>query len=313
MSELVPPWLPDALVWTSIALFVATWVLEPRRREYARAVAFAGWSTFGLFWLSLFPHFAFGMKSFIEGALSLLALPVCVYAGYLLYSGRDSLFVLSRAVAVMGIIYLPFEMSVLLRGFLVETVTRQVEWVIYALGYQPTVEVGPNEFRSAFVFTDESGHQFRTFIVLACTGIGSISIFGGLIAAVSAPLGRKLKALALSASIIWVLNIVRNVFIALAFGNQWLQFYVEPIMNLVGYEQPGMVSFFLADRVLAQSLSVVALVGITLLVVRIVPELLVVVEDALYVLTGSEYDLAGAFDGRTVTTDGGRRSIDGGR
>jgi hypothetical protein len=57
-----------------------------------------------------------------------------------------------------------------------------------------------------------------------------------------------------------------------------------------------MVSYFLADRVLAQSLSVLALVAITWLVVRELPEVLTVVEDILYVLTGSEYDLGAALE-----------------
>lgn len=306
MTELVPPWLPDLLAWAVIGLFLAGWLLEERRKELARTVASLGWGAFGVFWLSLFPQFAFGMRSPIEGVLSLVAVPACLYAGYLLYSGRDTLFVLSRAVGAMGLIYLPFETIFVLRQLLVETVTRQIEWVIYALGYRPEVTAGPNHgFRSAFVFSSDAG-TFKTFIVLACTGIGSISIFGGLIAAVKAPLGRRLAALSLAVSIIWVLNIVRNVFIAVAFGHQWFQFYVDPIMSLVGYEQAGLVSFFIADRVISQSLSVVALVGITWLVVRIVPELLVVVEDALFVVTGNEYDLEGAFGHRPVTTDGGR-------
>ena len=38
------------------------------------------------------------------------------------------------------------------------------------------------------------------------------------------------------------------------------------------------------------------LVGITYLVVREVPELLTVVEDVLYLVTGDEYDLAAALD-----------------
>lgn len=323
MTALVPAWVPDALAWVVIGTFLVGWLLEDRRRELARLVASAGWATFGVFWLSLFPQFAFEMKSFIEGALSLAAVPACLYAGYLLYSGRDSLFVLSRAVAVMGIIYLPFETVFVLRKFLVELVTHQVEWTIYLLGYRPevTTSVPPgitekfmilsapgNDFsiRNTFIFTDATGSRFRTFIVLACTGIGSMSIFGGLIAAVRAPLDRKLTAFAVAIPIIWVLNVARNVFIATAFGNQWFQFFVDPIMNLVGYTQPGMVSFFLADRVISQGLSVVALVAITWLVVRIVPELLVMVEDALFIATGNEYDLESTFSATTAKTDGGR-------
>jgi archaeosortase A (PGF-CTERM-specific) len=57
-----------------------------------------------------------------------------------------------------------------------------------------------------------------------------------------------------------------------------------------------MVSFFISDRIISQVLAVVVLVGITYLVVREVPELLTVVEDVLYLVTGDEYDLAAQLD-----------------
>lgn len=52
-----------------------------------------------------------------------------------------------------------------------------------------------------------------------------------------------------------------------------------------------MVSFFISDRIISQALAVVALVGVTYLVVHEVPELLTVIEDVLYMVTGDEYDL----------------------
>lgn len=295
----------DVLAWIAVAMFVTSALLASRNRRYARTLGATAWVVFGVFWLSLFNQFFFEMKSFIEGALSLLALPACLYAGYLLYSGRDSLFTLTRAVAVMGVVYLPFETVFLLRQFLVETVTQQTEWGIQLLGYHPTVTTGPNhDFRSMFVFTNAVGHRFTTHIVLACTGLGSMAIFGGLIAAVRAPLRRKLQALAVVIPAIWALNIVRNVFIALAFGNQWFQVFVDPIMRVVGYEQPGLVSFFIADRVIAQSLSVVALIAITWFVVRKLPELLTVVEDVAYIVTGNEYDFGAHLDNQPIRADG---------
>ena len=300
----VPIAVTDAMAWVVIALFAAGALLEPADRGKARLVGALGWVAFAAFWLALFPRFAFVMKSFIEGALALAAVPACLYAGYLLYRGRDSLFVLSRAVAVMGALYLPFEMSLIARRFLVETVTSQTNALIELLGYNPEVTQGPNGFRSAFIFTDATGHRYITHIVLACTGLGSIAIFVGLIAAVRAPLDRKLRALAVAVPVIWVLNIVRNAFIAVAFGDQWFQIAVGPIMDLVGYEQPGLVSFFIADRVIAQSLSVVALVGITWLVVRELPELVTVVEDVLYIVTRNEYDLHELVEPRTMKADG---------
>jgi archaeosortase A (PGF-CTERM-specific) len=294
MLEPVDLWITDAVGWFVIAAFVATWALESRG-WLGRAVGAGAWGAFGVFWLLLVPRFAFEMRSPIEGALAVLAVPACVYAGYLLWSGdaSRSMVTLTRAVAVMGIIYLPFETIPLLRGVAVETVASQTHGVITWLGYDVVLTEGPNGYRTGLEFST-AGHTYATHIVLACTGLGSMTIFAGLIAALEAPLSRKLQAIAAAVGIIYVLNIVRNVFIAVAFGNQWFQVFVAEVSALVGYSDPGLVSYFIADRVIAQSMSVVALVAIAFLVVRIVPELLDLLEEAVYVLTHTDVDLGKA-------------------
>ena len=292
MIEPVELWITDAVGWFVIAAFLAAWALESQGR-IGRAVGAGAWGAFGVFWLLLVPRFAFVMRSPIEGALAVLAVPACAYAGYLLWSGRDSLFTLTRAVAVMGLIYLPFETIAILRETAVETVAGQTYAVITWLGYDVALTEGPNGYLSGLEFT-EGGHTYATHIVLACTGLGSMTIFAGLIAALEAPLVRKLQAAAAAVGVIYVLNIVRNVFIAVAFGDQWFQVFVAEISALVGYTDPGLVSYFIADRVIAQSMSVVALVAIAFLVARIVPEILDLLEEAVYVLTNTEIDLGTA-------------------
>jgi archaeosortase A (PGF-CTERM-specific) len=293
MIEPVPLAVTDAVAWIVVAAFLAGWALESRGR-FGRAVGAGAWGVFGVFWLLLIPRFAFAMRSPIEGALAVLAVPACAYAGYLLWSGRDSLFTLTHAVAVMGVIYLPFETVPILRETAVEAVASQTHAVITWIGYDVALTEGPNGYRSGLVFTS-AGHTYATHIVLACTGLGSMTVFAGLIAALEAPLVRKLQAAAAAVGIIYVLNIVRNVFIAVAFGDQWFQVFVAEISALVGYTDPGLVSYFIADRVIAQSMSVVALVAIAFVVVRIVPELLDLLEEAVYVLTNTEIDLGEAF------------------
>jgi archaeosortase A (PGF-CTERM-specific) len=300
--------VPDVLAWLVVVTSLGGVVLEYRDdRRLARYAGTAGWTLFGAFWLAVFPQFALEMRSPIEGVLSLLAVPACLYTGLLLYRGRESLLVLSRAVAFMGLIYLPVETIPLVRQFLIESVAAQTNAVITALGYSPEWATGPDYgYQNRFVWETAGGHELSTYIVTACTGIGSMAIFGGLIAAVSAPLTRKLGAFGMAVGIIWVLNVARNVFIAVAFGNQWFQqaFLVDLVTPTI-YSDPYLTSFFVADRVISQGLSVVALVGITWLLVRVVPELLEPIEEVLYVATGSEYDLRERLDLRAVRADGG--------
>jgi archaeosortase A (PGF-CTERM-specific) len=298
--------LTDALAWLVVGLFLAGAVLQWRTSDHARTVMVSAWGVFAVFWAALVPHFAFVQKSFVEGFLSLAAVPASLYVGYLLYQGRDSLFVLSRAVAVMGVVYLPFETIPALtvgglslpapRHVLISHTTAQTEWAMELLGYSPTLVEGDQGYLNTFKFVTDGGHIILFSIILACTGLGSIAIFVGLIAAVEAPLGRKLRALAIAVPVIYVLNIARTTFIGLVFGKQYMQWFVDEVLFLFGGTDPYKVSFYLSDRVISQMLAVVALVGVTYLVVRELPELLTIVEDVLYIITREEYDLREALD-----------------
>jgi archaeosortase A (PGF-CTERM-specific) len=305
----------DPLAWLSVFAFSAGGVLSWRDSRFARPVTVVAWGVFAVFWLSVFHHFAFVQKSFIEGIGALVAIPASVYAGVLLTRGRESLFVLSRAIAAMGLIFFPFETIPALQEFLIETVTRQTALLMDFIGANPTIVSGATvpggtypDYQSTFWFMD-GGHTITYTILIACTGIGSMAIFGGLIAATSAPLGRKLRALAVSIPVIYGLNLVRNVFIGLGFGLQKFHLFPDLVMTLFGTADPYKVSYFIVDRVLAQSLSVLALVGVTWVVVRELPEIMVVIEDVLFMATGTEYDLRSAL-GVGVRADGGTADAD---
>jgi archaeosortase A (PGF-CTERM-specific) len=294
----------DPLAWLVLAAFLGGAGLEYADRDSAQWVTVMAWVLFTAFWLSLIHYYVIDSKSIIEGIGSIIAFPASLYAGYLLLQGRESLFVLSRAIAGMGIVFLPFEALPILSAVLIETVTRQTEFVMGLLGQTAPEDfrvisgavIGRADHRNTFLFIDESGHRITYTIRTACTGIGSMAIFAGLIAAIRSPLSRKLRALAVSIPVIYALNLVRNAFIGLSFGQQRLHIAPDLVLGLFSSTDPYMVSYFIADRIIAQSLSVLALVAVTWLVVRELPEALVVVEDLLYVVTGTEYDLQSAID-----------------
>jgi archaeosortase A (PGF-CTERM-specific) len=294
------------LMWLVLSAFLGSALLVGYDREWARQIAVAGWVAFGAFWLVLIPHFALTQKSLIEGVGSFAAVPLSVWAGYQLWQGRDSLFVLTRAVGLMGLVYVPFITIGPLRQLIVEIVTDQTAFLMSLLGFDPLVVDGftynglqitekQYPYESTFWFEGDS-RPITYNILLACTGMGSIAIFAGGILAVSAPWRRRLRALAMTVSVIYVLNLFRNVFIAVSFGEQRMQIAPELVMTVFGLEDPQMVSYYVADRILAQTGSVVVLVGITYLLVRELPEITVRVEDLLFLVTGTEYDLATAFE-----------------
>ncbi|WP_254767732.1 archaeosortase A [Salinilacihabitans rarus] len=299
----------DALAWLSIGTFALAFALQWRGAlDRARYVAAGAWVLFGLFWLTMVPYYYYDAQSPIETVLSLAALPLCAYTGYLLFRGRESLLLLSKAVALMGLIYLPAETIPFVRRWLIETTAAQTHYGMELLGHSPGLDVGPDGYRSRFAFDPEETVTGRTtYIVMACTGIGSMAIFGGLIAAVSASLRRKLAAFALAVGVIWLLNLFRNVFIALASPWGWFQY--EPLIYVVTTYMgapASRTSFLVAHNFISQPLSVVALIGIAYLVVRVLPEVLEPLEDVLFVLTGTEYDLASALGpDAEVRPDGG--------
>jgi len=289
--------LGDILAWTAIAAFVVAMVLKWRDLvDPARYLAAGAWVVFGVFWLTMVPHYYLEVKSPIQTLLTLAALPLCVYAGYLLIQGRESLLVLSNAVAFMGLFYLPAETIPVVRTWLIETTAAQTHFGMELFGYSPGIVEGSNGYMSKFAFDpDETVTGRTTYIIMSCTGIGSMAIFGGLIAAVDAPLKRKVTPFVLSIGVIWFLNLVRNVFIGLASPWGWFQ---QDIFVYVATEFMGApadrTSYLVAHNFIAQSLSIVALLGITYLVVRLLPEVLEPLEEVLYILTGTEYDLADA-------------------
>lgn len=311
--------------WVALAIFLVAIALEYVDREYARPVYVAGWIVFALFWLLLIHPFFVKDDSFIRGIGAVLAVPTSLLVAKVLYSGRNSLFTLSRAIVFMGLIYAPFLLIEVLREQLILIVTGHTQWAMSLIGYDPPLvtelsearpyvpegldpnldrEIGAKErpYENTFVFFKDDGGTITYSILLACTGIGSMSVLAGLILAVRAPIRRKARALALSLPIIYVLNIVRNVFIGLSFGHQYAHFFPEQTMWLFGLEKSLKVSYIWADRIMAQSASVVAMVAIFWLVVHELPEVMDPVEDVLYLLTGTEYDLAEALRVETAAS-----------
>lgn len=287
----------DLYAWAVVCAFGLSALTGLRSERAARAGASVAWTLFAGFWLVMAPHFALVERSYIEGVLSVLAVPACLYVAYLVRERRPNLLVLTRAVAIMGLLYMPFQTVPVLQEVAIETVTRQVVAIIAALGYRPEVVAGDAGHLNTVILTAPDGHRYATPVLLACTGVGSTAIVAGLVLAVGGSLRRKARALAVAVPVIYGLNLVRITFIVLAHAEQW--FRVRPltgvVMTMFGTGDPKLVSYYFADKVLAQSLSVLALVCIGWAVVRAVPELSVVLEELGYLLTGEEYDLREAF------------------
>lgn len=273
--EVVSIWL---LLFLAIALFVVSIFLE----EQSRYLAAAGWLSFGAFWLARMPIYL-ETNSAIKILLSAASLPASAYVAYLVYQERhEVLLKVSQMVAAMGLVYVPFEMYGPLNSMLIEHTAMQTYRLQTFLGIDVALQQRNGLENLLAVTNPATGEEYRTYIILACTGIGAASMFAGIIAGVEAPMKRKAQAMGFAIPVIYVLNLIRNVFISTAYGYQWFSFGEPTVLSLVGgYE--GYASFFWADKVISQSLSVVVLVGILLVVVRFLPEVMEVIDEVLEV------------------------------
>lgn len=272
----------SVLIWLAIGLFLAGLLVE----EHAHRFSAAGYVAFGSYWVTRLPYYVTETHSFVKTILIVAALPLSLYLAYLVYVREiGELVTLGQAVAAMGLIYLPFAYWQPLNAALIEHTAHQEHRVLSLLGIDAELVTKDGLERKFVVANPETGETYATYIILACTGLGSMSIFGGLIAAIEAPLHRKMKAFAVSIPVIYVLNLGRNVFITTAYGHQWFTFLGDTVEGFMG-EYPGYASFFWADKVISQTLSVVALVGITLLVIKVMPEVMHLLDDLLSVLEG---------------------------
>lgn len=317
--------LAQPIGWLTLGLFLLGIGLDYYDRDEARHTLVVAWGLFAVYWLSLIYPWFVTDDSFVRGAGAVIAAPLSLVAARETWKDRTALILLTRAIVVMGFVYAPFLVIDPLREQLILLVTDHTAWAMSVIGYDPPVVTELSEARpyvpegatpdmgreidgkehpyeNTFVFFHGNGTITYT-IILACTGIGSMSVVIGLVAAVNASLRRKLRAIALAVGIIYVLNIVRNVFIGINFGHQNMQFATDTIMWLFMLDNELRVSYIWADRILAQLGSVVAMLFIFWLVIREVPEVMEPVEEVLFLLTGEEYDLAGALNMDERTQD----------
>jgi archaeosortase A (PGF-CTERM-specific) len=248
----------EYLVLASFLGFVA-FLIPGRHRKYA---AIIGWTAIILFLFAELPYY-FSQNNFLYPLMAALSLPFLVITAQYLLKNDERVMNLSRAAAVAFIIYAPFDYELLhvpgLGDWLISVVVGQVVWILALLNFPVTLD--------AWNIIMNNG--FRVEIILGCTGIQSIAIMLGVAAAVPTTLRQKVLAFLIIAPTIYILNLLRNAFVIMAYTEQWFNYYPEIASNgEFGYE-----SFFWAHNVIAELLALVCLVIIAYGLFIIIPRL----------------------------------------
>lgn len=242
------------LVLVSFLGFVA-FLIPGRHRKYA---AIIGWSSIILFLFAELPYY-FSQNNFLYPLMAALSLPFLVITAQYLMREDERVMNLSRAAAVAFIIYAPFEYIPALGDWLIGIVVLQIVWLCDLLHFPVTMDA----------WNIIQNNAFRVEIILGCTGIQSIAIMLGVAAAVPTTLRQKVLAFLLVAPTIYFLNLLRNVFVVMAYTEQWFPYWPEIASNgEFGYE-----SFFWAHNVIAELLALICLVLIAYGLFIVIPRL----------------------------------------
>jgi archaeosortase A (PGF-CTERM-specific) len=226
-----------------------------RHRKYAGII---GWTFIVLFLFAELPYY-FSLNNFLYPIMAVLSVPFLFITSKYLLAEDDRVMHLTRAAAVAFLIYAPFQYIPELGNWLIGVVVGQVIGILDALQF-PVMLADWNII---------SRNSFRVEIILACTGIQSIAIMLGVAAAVPTTVRQKILAFLLVVPTIYILNLLRNVFVIMAYTEQWFPFYPSIASNgEFGYE-----SFFWAHNVIAELLALVCLVLIAYALFIIVPRL----------------------------------------
>ncbi|AKG90802.1 archaeosortase A, PGF-CTERM-specific [Geoglobus ahangari] len=228
------------LEFLSIALMFLYAVLRKK------PLGFFAWFIFGVSWLLKIPHYL-QISDYYNTVIMVLAFSLFTFMGLtILRSENQDVFVSATSVAfVSSLIYFSFALTELKTLLITHTADMTV-----ILGKT----LGFNFTRYDWNIIEYGGRYVE--IILACTGIESMALFAGIAVSTKADLKRRVYAFLVSVPVIYVLNLLRNVFITAAFGEQWF----------------GPDSFYIAHHVISKILATLALIAISVAVFRFLPE-----------------------------------------
>lgn len=276
----------ESILWLAVGLMVASSVI-PRTSRVRKLVGGIGWGVFSIHW-SYQPLHYLKIMDYANVLLTIVVTLFCLLVAYIMFleyrkgplkirnnrevlhskfsaqDEADSLDItsmLTSASALGALVYFPFANFAFLNTWIIGGVTSQVLWILHYFEIPA--------YMKAWNMISLNGYTVE--IILACTAIESIALFMGLIGSVRAPLNRLAMAFVVSVPVIYILNLIRDIFVVVAYGEQWF----------------GADSFIIAHNYIAKAGSGIALFVISYAVLRILPELFGMI-DGLWVILSME-------------------------
>ncbi len=237
------------------SLFFILTLIPGRHVTYA---AMGGWISIVIVFLAGIPEYL-SQNNILYPVLALLSLPFLWITLRLLYHNEKRVFELTRAAAVAFILYAPFAFFPVIGDWLIAMVVDQTLSLLKYLNY-PAYLADWNTIQHGI---------FKVEIILACTGIQSIAIMLGVVAAVPTTTRQKILAFLLVVPSIYILNLFRNAGVIIAYTDQWFPFFTDLVTN----GEFGFESFFWAHNIIAEGLALLFLIALAYYIFRLIPTL----------------------------------------
>ncbi|MDQ1252595.1 MAG: archaeosortase [Euryarchaeota archaeon] len=276
----------EIVLWLALGVMVSSSII-PRIYRVRKLVGGIGWGVFSIYWgyqplhyIEIVDYANVFLTTFLtifcillavvmfheyrEGPFQLIrnkGIKHSEFSNKDISGSLDITSMLTSASALGALVYFPFANFSSLNTWIIGEVASQVTWVLQYFKIPAYME--------AWNLITLNGYTVE--IILACTAIESIALFFGLICAVRAPLNRLIAAFIVSVPVIYVLNLIRDIFVVVAYGEQWF----------------GADSFVIAHNYIAKAGSGIALFIISYAVLRILPELLEMI-DGLWIIFSKE-------------------------
>ncbi|MDI3502330.1 MAG: archaeosortase [Archaeoglobi archaeon] len=230
-----------------ILLILASFLLKKR------IVFFLAWISFALYWLSEIPYYH-SIGDYYNIFILLSASFLCIIMGKLsLREVDDSLLFFTRVSATASSLYFIFLLVPALHDALIGALIKEIIIFSHLLGFSDVRWFGDSMVGIA-------GKPVK--IIFACTGIESMVLFAGISLSSNGRISNRLLAFLVSVPVIYILNIFRNIFVIVAYGYSWF----------------GEESFYVAHNVIAKLGATLALVAIAYAVLRLLPDVLEMIE-----------------------------------
>lgn len=263
----------ENIIWLALGLLVIASII-PHESRLKLTIAGVGWLFFSVYWALQWQHY-YGLADYTNVFLTVLASAFSVIIGVVLIrqdksllgningiSTMESISMASTAAAIGGLSYFVFSEIPSMNELLISAVVNQTIWLASVFGIMVT----------KLDWNVIAVNGYRVEIILACTAIESIALFIGIIASVRAPFKRLATAFLVSVPVIYGLNLIRNVFVVDAYGMTW-------------FGSPD-TSFYVAHTLIAKVGSLIALFVIAYAVLKILPEVLDMIDGILNLVRG---------------------------